>query len=205
LQVCGSEKRELKVNQINIRYHNMPIGGVVFGSFQGKLCLLDFGERGGRSVAEDRISRALNAELVEQDDEVMRGTSRQLDEYLEGQRSGFDIAMLMVGTDFQRRVWKSLMRIPYGTTSTYGQVAQDIASPRAVRAVGNACGANPIGIIVPCHRVIGSNGELVGYGGGLPLKRRLLALEQRNISTLAAPESGFQGHDEIDEYFASTS
>jgi methylated-DNA-[protein]-cysteine S-methyltransferase len=193
------------MDQISIRIHRTEIGEVVLGSFRGKLCLLDFvkGNAGGR--AENRIRQVLDAELVEQDDEVLRGTSRQLDEYLEGQRSGFHIPMLMVGTDFQRRVWKSLMRIPYGATSTYGQVAQDIGSPGAVRAIGNACGANPIGIIVPCHRVIGSNGELVGYGGGLPLKRRLLELEQRNISTLAAPESGFQGHDEIDEYFASTS
>jgi len=167
--------------------------------------LLDFSELVDRSAAEDRIRRALNAEAIEQDDEVLRETSTQLNEYLEGQRSEFDIPVLMVGTDFQRRVWKALMRIPYGATSTYRQVAQDIGSLRAVRAVGNACGANPIGIIVPCHRVIGSDGRLVGYGGGLPLKRRLLALEQRHISTLAAPELGSQGRDEIDEYLVSTS
>lgn len=193
------------MDQINIRHHSTQIGGVVLGSFQGKLCLLDFSELVDRSAAEDRIRRALNAEAIEQDDEVLRETSTQLNEYLEGQRSEFDIPVLMVGTDFQRRVWKALMRIPYGATSTYRQVAQDIGSLRAVRAVGNACGANPIGIIVPCHRVIGSDGRLVGYGGGLPLKRRLLALEQRHISTLAAPELGSQGRDEIDEYLVSTS
>jgi methylated-DNA-[protein]-cysteine S-methyltransferase len=193
------------MNQINIQLHKTEIGEVVLGCFRGKLCLLDFRCREMIGAVGDRIKKALNAEFVEYDDEILEKTRRQLDEYLEGQRSGFHIPMLMVGTDFQRRVWKSLMRIPYGATSTYGQVARDTGTPRAVRAVGNACGANPIGIIVPCHRVIGSNGELVGYGGGLPLKRRLLALEQRNISTLAAPESGFQGHDEIDEYFASTS
>jgi methylated-DNA-[protein]-cysteine S-methyltransferase len=168
------------VNQINVRYHNTDIGGIIMGSFRGKLCLLDFGRRETKGTAEDRVRRALDAELVERDDDVLRETSRQLDEYLEGQRTRFDISLLMVGTDFQKRVWKALMRIPYGATSTYGQVASDIGSPRAVRAVGGACGANPIGIIVPCHRVIGSNGELVGYGGGLPLKSRLLALEQRN-------------------------
>jgi methylated-DNA-[protein]-cysteine S-methyltransferase len=191
------------MDQINTRYHSTRIGKVVLGSFRGKLCLLDFGERGDRSAAADRISRALNAELVEQDDETLRGTSRQLDEYLEEQRKVFDIPLLMVGTDFQKRVWNALMRIPYGATSTYGQVAQDMGSPRAVRAVGSACGANPIGIIIPCHRVIGSDGGLVGYGGGMPLKRRLLALERRNISAVAAPESGFRRRDETDEYLAS--
>jgi len=88
--------------------------------------------------------------------------------------------LLMVGTDFQKRVWKALMSISCGVTSTYGQIAEDIGNPRAVRAVGSACGANPISIIVPCHRVIGSNGELVGYGGGLFLKKRLLKLERKN-------------------------
>jgi len=147
------------------------------GSFHGKLCLLDFGGRDGRGPVENRIGQALNAEVAEEDDEVLTKTRRQLDEYLEGRRKAFDIPVLMVGTDFQRRVWDALLRIPYGATSTYGQIAEDIGSPRAARAVGSACGANPISIIVPCHRVIGSDGGLVGYGGGLPLKRKLLALE----------------------------
>jgi methylated-DNA-[protein]-cysteine S-methyltransferase len=168
------------MNEIDFIYHSTGFGGVVLGSFRGKLCLLDFSEQGDMSTAGDRVRRALDAELVERDDDVLRETSRQLNEYLEGRRMRFDIPLLMVGTDFQKRVWDTLMRIPYGVTSTYGQIAKDIGRPRAVRAVGSACGANPIGIIVPCHRVIGSNGELVGYGGGLPLKSRLLALEQRN-------------------------
>ena len=168
------------MNQINIRYLNMEIGEVILGSFRGKLCLLDFGKRRDISAAGERIRRALNAELVGRDDEVLRATSRQLDEYLEGQRMRFDIPLLMVGTDFQKRVWKALMNIPYGATATYGEIARDIGRARAVRAVGSACGANPISIIVPCHRVIGKNRQLVGYGGGLSLKERLLRLEQDN-------------------------
>jgi methylated-DNA-[protein]-cysteine S-methyltransferase len=166
------------MNQINIRYLNMEIGEVVLSSFQDRLCFLDFRERDGRAAVEYRIGRALNAELVEQDDEVLTKTCRQLDEYLQRQRREFDIPVLMVGTDFQKRVWKALMNIPYGATATYGQIARDIGRARAVRAVGSACGANPISIIVPCHRVIGSDGGLVGYGGGLSLKKRLLKLEQ---------------------------
>jgi methylated-DNA-[protein]-cysteine S-methyltransferase len=168
------------MNEISTRYHSTQIGEIILGSFQGKLCLLDFGRRGEAGTAEGRVGRALNAELVEQDDDILTQTCRQLDEYLEGRRTKWDIPLLMVGTDFQRRVWSALMRIPYGERATYGQIAANIGSPRAARAVGNACAANPIGMIVPCHRVIGSNGELVGYGGGLPLKRRLLALEQNN-------------------------
>ena len=172
------------MNQINIRYLNMEIGEVILSSFQDRLCFLDFRERDGRAAVEHRIGRALNAELVGRDDEVLRATSRQLDEYLEGQRMRFDIPLLMVGTDFQKRVWKALMNIPYGATATYGQIARDIGRARAVRAVGSACGANPISIIVPCHRVIGRNRQLVGYGGGLSLKERLLKLEQGDTRPL---------------------
>ena len=174
------------MNQINIRYHNTEIGKVVLGSYEGKLCLLDFVKGRTRGTVEDRIRRVLNAELVERDDAILRETRRQLDEYLEGQRNGFDIPVLMLGTGFQKDVWNAVMRVPYGATSAYSQIAKDIGKERAVRAVGNAVAANPISIIIPCHRIIGSGGELVGYGGGLSLKRKLLALEQKNASTLGA-------------------
>ncbi len=168
------------MTQINIQRHRTEIGGVVLGSFRGRLCLLGFGGREVRRTVEDRIKKTLNAEFVERDGKVLEKTRRQLDEYFKGLRRKFDIPLLMVGTDFQKSVWKALMSIPCGATSTYGQIAEDIGNPRVVRAVGSACGANPISIIVPCHRVLGSNGELVGYGGGLSLKRRLLELEQKN-------------------------
>jgi methylated-DNA-[protein]-cysteine S-methyltransferase len=168
------------MNQINFQLHKTEIGEVVLGSFRGKLCLLSFRGREMKAEVDDRIRKALNAESVERDDEILEKTRRQLDEYFRGFRTEFDIPVLMVGTDFQKRVWKALMRIPCGATSTYGQIAEDIGNARAVRAVGSACGANPISIIVPCHRVIGSNGKLVGYGGGLPVKRRLLELERQN-------------------------
>jgi methylated-DNA-[protein]-cysteine S-methyltransferase len=177
-------KREERMNQINIQLYETEVGQVVLGSFRGKLCFLGFRDRGMKTTVDDRIKKVLNAEIVERDDEILEKTRRQLDEYLEGRRKAFDVPVLMTGTDFQKRVWKALMRIPYGATSTYGQIAKAIGNPRAVRAVGGACGANPIAIIVPCHRVVGSNGGLVGYGGGLPLKRRLLALEQKSRPNL---------------------
>jgi len=104
---------------------------------------------------------------------------RQLHEYFAGTLREFEIPLLMHGTDFQKRVWKNLQKIPYGETITYGELAKRIGDPKAVRAVGAANGQNPLPIIVPCHRVIGSNGSLTGFGGGLENKRKLLALESR--------------------------
>ena len=102
---------------------------------------------------------------------------RQLEAYFRGDLREFDLPLDIQGTDFQKRVWNQLLTIPYGETRSYTQIAQAIGAPNAVRAVGAANGANPIAIVVPCHRVIGAGGKLVGYGGGLPLKKRLLALE----------------------------
>jgi methylated-DNA-[protein]-cysteine S-methyltransferase len=108
---------------------------------------------------------------------VVREGMRQLEAYFAGTRTEFDVPLAPEGTVFQLRVWKALVEIPYGETRSYGELARSIGKPAAVRAVGAANGRNPIGIIVPCHRVIGSNGKLVGYGGGLPMKQLLLDLE----------------------------
>ena len=113
----------------------------------------------------------------EQEDAVLRQAKQQLSEYFAGQRKQFDIPLAAGGTEFQQAVWESLRRIPYGELCSYGDIARKIGRPKAVRAVGAANGRNPIPIIVPCHRVIGSNGTLTGFGGGLALKRELLALE----------------------------
>lgn len=104
---------------------------------------------------------------------------KQLLEYFAGQRQAFDLPLHPLGTPFQLSVWRELARIPYGVTTSYGDIARRIHNPAAVRAVGSANGLNPIPIIVPCHRVIGSNGSLTGFGGGLPAKRFLLSLEQQ--------------------------
>ncbi len=103
---------------------------------------------------------------------------RQLREYFDGARRDFDLPLAPVGTAFQRRVWDELRRIPYGETVSYGELARRIGKPSASRAVGAANGRNPLAIVVPCHRVIGADGTLIGYGGGLPVKETLLAHEQ---------------------------
>lgn len=117
-------------------------------------------------LAEDQANAALLALLAD-----------ELDAYLDGQLQAFSIPLDPRGTTFQLAVWRNLLEIPFGTTRSYGEVARAIGRPTAVRAVGAANGSNPIPILVPCHRVIGQNGSLVGYGGGLELKQRLLALE----------------------------
>jgi len=104
---------------------------------------------------------------------------RQLNAYFAGELREFEIPLLMEGTEFQKRVWKALLAIPYGETISYGELAKKIGEPKAVRAVGAANGQNPIPIIVPCHRVIGSDGSLTGFGGGIENKKRLLELESR--------------------------
>ena len=102
----------------------------------------------------------------------------QFEEYFIGKRQNFNIPLVLRGTDFQISVWKALLRIPYGTTKTYSEIAQEINRPKAVRAVGGAIGANPVSIVVPCHRVIGKDGTLTGFGGGLEIKAELLRIEE---------------------------
>lgn len=104
-------------------------------------------------------------------------TVRQLDAYFAGELTEFDLPLHLVGTPFQLRVWAELCRIPYGETRTYGELAEALGNPTASRAVGLANGKNPVGIVVPCHRVVGASGSLTGYGGGLDRKQRLLAFE----------------------------
>jgi methylated-DNA-[protein]-cysteine S-methyltransferase len=106
---------------------------------------------------------------------------RQLDEYFAGERTTFDLPLMAEGSEFERHVWRALEEIPYGETQSYGQVAERVGTPGAARAVGLANGRNPISIVVPCHRVIGANGTLTGYGGGLERKRFLLELEQGTL------------------------
>ena len=121
--------------------------------------------------------------LAEENKKALTQVQRQVDEYSKGKRQEFDFKLNATGPDFHKIVWKALMDIPFGRTTSYGAIARTIGYPNAARAVGAANGANPISLIVPCHRVIGSDGSLTGYGGGLPLKRKLLEHEARVVGT----------------------
>jgi methylated-DNA-[protein]-cysteine S-methyltransferase len=143
-----------------------PVGDLIARVARGALTRLDFA-RG------DDAPRGPAAE----GDPLLERVAAQIDEYFAGRRRAFDLPLAPRGTPFQRRVWDSLLEIPYGATQSYGAIARRIGQPTAVRAVGLANGRNPIAIIIPCHRVIGTDGSLTGYAGGLAIKRALLALE----------------------------
>jgi len=141
-----------------------------------------------RLIASDAGIRAIEFEPFGDPGAVRNGRNallaeavRQLRAYFDGHLRRFDLPLDLAGTEFQRRVWLELTRILYGETRSYLEMARTIGAPKAVRAVGAANGANPVVIVVPCHRVIGSSGKLVGFGGGLPLKRRLLSLERGSL------------------------
>ena len=147
--------------------------------------LLAGDERGLRLVRFENSKRATPLQPSwKQEKAPFAEVVRQLRAYFSGELKEFDLPLAPEGTEFQLSVWRSLRRIPYGETISYGQLACRIGNPKAVRAVGLANGCNPIPIIIPCHRVIGSDGNLTGFGGGLPNKRKLLALESRQMSWL---------------------
>ncbi|MEZ5069563.1 MAG: methylated-DNA--[protein]-cysteine S-methyltransferase [Bacteroidales bacterium] len=132
----------------------------------------------GRGITS--LSFSADATETASDNPHLSLAVQELKEYFAGSRKQFEVSLDLQGSDFQKRVWTSLLRIPFGQTTTYGQQARVLGDPRAVRAVASANGANPVAIVVPCHRVIGSNGRLTGYAGGLERKRWLLEFEQKN-------------------------
>jgi O-6-methylguanine DNA methyltransferase len=153
-----------------------PIGAMVAASTPRGLAYLQLPRASGRGLAGWLRSWAPEA-TVEEAFAPNRAAITQVCEYLEGKRDAFDLPLDLRGTPFQQAVWKALQAIPYGETRSYGDVARAIRKPQAVRSVGAANGANPVPLVVPCHRVVRAGGKLGGYGGGLALKRRLLALE----------------------------
>ena len=163
---------------IDIASFCSPIGEILLGSYEGKLCLCDWKYRRIRTAIDERIQRAFQAEFREQQSPVVLETQNQLKEYFEGERKVFDIPLLFAGTDFQKSVWNTLCGIPYGKTESYLSLSRRLGNEKAIRAVASANGANAIAIVVPCHRIIGSNGELIGYAGGLQAKKKLLNIER---------------------------
>ena len=156
-------------------YHDSPIGELLLAGDGEALCVLSFPDGPKRREPDPGWVR---------DEKPFAAARRQLDEYFAGERREFDLPLKPSGTAFQRRVLEELTRIPYGTTTSYGDIAERIGRPAAVRAVGAANGRNPLPIVIPCHRVIGKDGSLTGFGGGLPTKRALLQLEAEHSGLL---------------------
>lgn len=161
-----AEQRPLQYSQME-----SPIGVLLLAGERGRLHLVGFPS--GKMALEPHSSWTRN-------DASFRNVQKQLNEYFTSKRTTFDLELAPEGTEFQLRVWTALQSIPFGETRSYGEVAKQIGEPKAVRAVGAANGRNPIPIIIPCHRVIGANGSMTGFGGGIDTKVRLLALEKRD-------------------------
>ena len=149
----------MKMNKIYVQTYHSPCGEMLIGSYDDKLCLADWTLEKHRELIDRRLRKELKAETVEESTPIIEKTIKELNEYFAGARREFDLPLLLVGTDFQKTVWKGLQSIPYGKTVSYSQLAKTIS------------------IILPCHRVIGSDKSLTGYGGGLPAKQKLLELE----------------------------
>lgn len=172
-----------KAKNKNIIYLNRietPIGTMFAGATDSGLCLLEFTDRRMLESEFKQLVKRYNATLVRGENKHIKQTQYELAEYFAGKRQQFTVVLDMHGTDFQKTVWKILLDIPYGKTRSYQEQANAMGKPKAVRAVANANGMNQISIIIPCHRVIGANGQLTGYGGGLWRKQWLLNLEQNN-------------------------
>ena len=154
-----------------------PLGPMIAGAGEAGLSLLEFADRRALDRQLSTLARQLSATLVPGTHPVIGTARRQIDEYFAGRRREFDLPLVIRGTAFQESVWQALRDIPYGQTCAYADLARAIGNPDAVRAVGTANGANRLAIVIPCHRVIGADGQLSGYGGGVWRKRRLLDLE----------------------------
>ena len=165
------------MNQIELTEYKSIYGDLLIASYLGMLCMCDWKWRKMRKSIDKRITNELNARFIESDSEIINETIKQLNEYFNKQRTNFELPLLFTGTDFQKNVWKELQNIPYGVTSTYSELSIKMGNIKAIRAIAAANGANAISIIVPCHRIIGSNGDLVGYAGGISVKKKLLDLE----------------------------
>ena len=147
------------------------------------ICLLEFSDRKMLETELKALAKLLNATIVQGENEHFKMLEQQLMEYFDGRRKIFTVKLLTPGSDFQKSVWEALQNIPYGSTRSYKKQAIAIGKPESIRAVANANGMNRISILVPCHRVIGSDGQLTGYGGGLWRKRFLLELEEKYAKT----------------------
>jgi AraC family transcriptional regulator of adaptative response/methylated-DNA-[protein]-cysteine methyltransferase len=172
------------LNILSLTHFETTLGSMVAGAVDAGICLLEFSDRKMLPTELKDLTRRLKATPVEVDHPHFKVLNRQLNEYFEGILKEFTMPLVMPGTDFQQKVWRELLTIPYGTTRTYFQQAIALGDAAAIRAVAHANGMNRIAILIPCHRVIGSNGQLTGYGGGLWRKRWLLELERGASPTL---------------------
>ncbi len=175
-----SPSKSKNKNIISVTRILTPLGPMLAGATDEGICLLEFVDRRMIETQIKRLKKLLKAEFVPGTNKYFNELDNQLKEYFDGKRKDFDLPLILNGTEFQQKVWKELQRIPYGSTRSYQDQAVALKNPKAIRAVAKANGDNRISIMVPCHRVIGKDGKLVGYGGGIWRKQFLLNLEKEN-------------------------
>ena len=158
-----------------------PYGELILGSYEDQLCICDWRYRKSRENIDRRIQDGLNASYVEARALVFEECKEQFKQYFEGTRKEFDLPILLVGSEFQKKVWQTLLEIPYGKTLSYARLSRKLGDEKAIRAVARANGDNALAIIVPCHRILGSDGSLTGYAGGLRTKQKLLQIENASL------------------------
>ncbi len=169
------------MQQILTQLYESPIGELLIGSLDNQVVLCDWAYRKMRPSIDARIQSFFNAEYVDKSSLIQEEVIHQLKQYFLGNRKQFELNLGFAGSEFQVEVWKQLSEIPFGQTTTYLSLSQQLGKPKAIRAVAAANGANAHAILVPCHRVVDAKGDLVGYAGGLTVKRKLLQLEGQSI------------------------
>jgi AraC family transcriptional regulator of adaptative response/methylated-DNA-[protein]-cysteine methyltransferase len=181
--IVGSSPLHSKERKIiDVMRIETPLGPMFAGAVEEGICLLEFTDRRMLETQLKTLSKLLNASIIQGSNPHFSDLNKQITEYFEGKRKAFELPLFTPGTKFQNQVWKSLQDIPYGSTRSYKAQAVSIKKPDAIRAVANANGHNRIAIIIPCHRVIGEDGQLTGYGGGLWRKKWLLDFEKSNLA-----------------------
>ncbi len=166
-------------DKIIYREIETPLCDFIIGATERGICLCEFADRGGFERIKTRAEKRYKAEMVPGNNDLLEQLEDELERYFDGSLRGFSVPLDLKGTPFQKEVWGQLLKIPYGETRSYGEIAKTLGKPGASRAVGRANGDNYVAIVVPCHRVIEAGGGLRGYGGGLDRKKYLLELEQK--------------------------
>lgn len=185
-KVFGVSPKNSKEKQvIDFTRIETDLGTMVACATDKGVCLLEFSDRKGLETELKQLAKYHNANIVQGQNEYFKQLKEELDAYFDGRLKEFKVPLDISGTDFQKQVWQALVEIPYGTTSSYLRQAEVLGKPSSVRAVANANGMNKIAIIIPCHRVVGSDGSLTGYAGGLWRKRKLIDLEKDNKQKLS--------------------
>ena len=165
------------MERVSLTNIDTPLGAMYACATYEGICLLEFTDRKNIGLQFDNLRKNLGDNIIEEETPVFSQLNIELSEYFSGKRKIFTLPLHLIGTNFQKSVWEELLKIPYGNTVSYMQLSKNIGDTKAIRAVANANATNKIAIIVPCHRVIGSDGSLTGYAGGLERKRWLLNLE----------------------------